>query len=342
MTWPSWFGLLKLNRAFTSGRATCHKPYRRTGRAHLLLEKLDDRTVPSGGFNFLNSVNNLSINTATASSEVVVVEATLQGQGNVPDGTGDADSLGASSSLAPQLRPFGVPAPGQGLLPDQSPWFPNAYGFGSGTQPGQPWAPAAYSVGLANQPSFPWGPTVAYGRGSGNSPAQGDQPTPANEHGENDNQRDEGPRNEGPRKEGQKHEGQGNQGGQRDEGTGNDTEGLRGPAGDPRAQALPFTAHIALFVGEPNGGEVDSGESGFPHFVPSSLIDKLALASIQSDGDQPIIAGVRFPDLLPLSHILLVSTLIRGHFSVILTGFAMFPAPVESAVELPKIDAGPD
>jgi hypothetical protein len=108
------------------------------------------------------------------------------------------------------------------------------------------------------------------------------------------------------------------------------------------AQSFPLAAPAALFFGEQNNGEAYSGEGGLPHSVLFSPTDNLPLANIESDGEAPIPAGVRFAEPLPLSRILLVSTLTHGHFSAILAGFATFPAPVDSTVELPKIGVRAD
>ena len=243
MTSPSLFGLLKMKRVFTWGKAASHRLSRRTARARLLVEWLEDRTVPSGGVNFLNPVNDPTL----IPTLIVALESS-------------ESSAAVVAEPSPQLGLIGSSTPGQGLLPGPSPWFPNAYGFGSGTQPGQPWAPAAYSVGSANQPSFPWGRTLAYGQGNGDSPAPGDQPMPANESGDNDNQGGEGQENEDQRKESQKPEGQRDKR-QGEEGTGDGIERLRGFATSPVAQVLPLAAHAILFVAEPNGGEADAGNA---------------------------------------------------------------------------------
>jgi len=132
----------------------------------MMLERLEDRTVPSAGFNVLGPPNNPTVNAALPSTGLSIATTPgqvigsspfpttgatgLNGQFGLLVGSAAVNSLGLADA---SVRLFASSAVNSlGLFNQTVPAFaPDAYGFGSGTQPGAPWAPAAYNVGLANQ-----------------------------------------------------------------------------------------------------------------------------------------------------------------------------------------------
>jgi len=129
----------------------------------MTLEQLEDRMVPSAASsNMVAGVNNATVNPAPQSIGVVVPATTNAQQNNSGlaaatfPATSNTTVLGVLAAtqtqgqLYGQFRAVSVNSQGQIDQFNQMPWNNGAFGFGSGTQPGQPWAPAAYNVGLAN------------------------------------------------------------------------------------------------------------------------------------------------------------------------------------------------
>jgi hypothetical protein len=169
----SWFRPSVLKSLLTPRNRRPDPSSRRPSRPGLLLERLEDRTVPNVAAFSLGAINNPtgpSFN--LPQSGFVVVNPTFQSQSNgqqntvaifgAGQGNANASLVGAAavnafgrdpnsfSSLFPasSINSLGL---GQvGLPGNLTPTF-GAFGFGSGTQPGAPWAPAAYNLGLANQ-----------------------------------------------------------------------------------------------------------------------------------------------------------------------------------------------
>jgi hypothetical protein len=262
----------------------------------LSVERLEDRTVPDVTGNFPVPLNTATAAFSPGTNGVFVPLLTA-----TPAFPNGASNLGNFSQFPPILSISAVDSLGQFNQLSQTDganavdssgesnplalvWTPNAWGFGSGTQPGQPWAPAYMTVGLANQPSsLPWGnATVAYGPGltvgpgqgnqaapppgpggAGNPPGdlkkpdQGDQGNPRQkdkDHGQK-GQQEEGPRkleendqgrnDEGQREKGRQEERQ-QSGEQEDQRPNDQTKGVRDPARDLEGQAVPSRPEAAL------------------------------------------------------------------------------------------------
>lgn len=166
MASPSWFRLLWSDFVFASGKAGYRKPRHRTGRALLSVERLEDRMAPAvAAANVAGGLNNPTVNPAPQSIGVVLPTTavnTLQNNnsglaaGTFPSAT-DQTVLGVLAATQTQGQLYGqfkavsVNSQGQADPFLLAPYAATAYGFGSGTQPGQPWQGAAYNVGLANR-----------------------------------------------------------------------------------------------------------------------------------------------------------------------------------------------
>jgi hypothetical protein len=244
MTSATFLDLLNFDTA--SDGAASSKRRRRRLPVPLALEQLEDRTVPDATVNF-----NGPLNVAAASfspqpvqfapfltaTPVFVAGAnflSLSNQ-NLPLLTiSGVNSVGPSAGLTDLFGLNAVNSSGQANPLAPRPWQQDAFGFGSGTEPGEPWAPAYMNVGLANQQgqaqNLPWGRTITYGQGSGaradggnaavpraggggaapqpgdaNKPDKGDQPNAPKQKQEDDRKdRKEG----GPKKDDQKDKGQ--------------------------------------------------------------------------------------------------------------------------------------
>ncbi len=92
------------------------------------------------------------------------------------------NSVGPSAELFELFGLNAVNSSGQANPLARRSWQNDAFGFGSGTQPGEPWAPAYMNVGLANRQgqaqNLPWGQTITYGQGMGTRTDGGNQAVP--------------------------------------------------------------------------------------------------------------------------------------------------------------------
>lgn len=187
MSFPFWTRLLKLGLGVSVAKSARHATPR-PARAPFSIERLEDRTVPSAGFNSLGATNNPTVNAAPASTGLVVVGSPGQTIGNNPFPSVGGAPGGQNGALgllvgAAAVNSLGLDDASVGLFASSAvnshgifnqlvaTFVPNVYGFGSGTQPGQPWVPNAYNLGLANhQSSFPsmsdlgFQPTAAWPR----------------------------------------------------------------------------------------------------------------------------------------------------------------------------------
>lgn len=156
---------LKFDRMFGFGEV------RRPARPRLLLETLEDRTVPSnvgGGTGLvpLGPQNNPNLTTGfNQASNGLVVSA--PGQANPQNGAIVENNILVGNQIVPVLGAVTINGLARAGLfgplfggsvsntfgssnPFIPPWSPNAYGFGAGQNPNQPWMPAAYVNGLQN------------------------------------------------------------------------------------------------------------------------------------------------------------------------------------------------
>jgi hypothetical protein len=150
----------------------------------LSVERLEDRTVPDATTNFVAAPTLIPVANAFSpfltNTPVLVAGANYNAVSNqsLPLLTISAvNSLGQENQLDFLFGPNAVNSSGRGN-PRARSWNPSAFGYGSGTKPGEPWAPAYMTLGLANPSAMPWGRTVGYGHGSGASSAEGGQAGP--------------------------------------------------------------------------------------------------------------------------------------------------------------------
>jgi hypothetical protein len=140
MSAASWYRLSK--RALTavlshSGR---RKSLRQPAHSRPSLESLEERIVPDGASGNLGIVNTGAVN---FQGGITLVPLPAQELSGIAVGLFQSP-FNASGAL--ELAQFGLNLPS-----NVSSFNQTAFGFGSGTQPGQPWVPNAYNLGLANQ-----------------------------------------------------------------------------------------------------------------------------------------------------------------------------------------------
>lgn len=142
MSAASWFRLSK-RRALTAvlSKSARRKPPRQPIRSLPSLEYLEERIVPDAASGNLGIVNNASVN---FQGGITLVP-------NPPFANLSGVAVGVFASPLNGSGALNLPQLGQGF-PNNVPSFTQtAFGFGSGTQPGQPWVPNSYNLGLANQ-----------------------------------------------------------------------------------------------------------------------------------------------------------------------------------------------
>jgi len=333
MTSPSWFRFLRFDSLLASSRGG-RKPRHRIARRLLSLERLEDRMVPStASSNVAGGLNNATINPAPASIGLVLPTPSQQNSGvavgafpvAVPTTLlsilATTQNLGQLSS---QLQGLSVNSLGQTNSFLLASYTTGAFGFGSGTQPGQPWVGAAYNVGLANhQFSFssnsdqgfqvppPWSRSINYnqendGEIDQDSATQLIDPAQASVPDE-DNQ-------------------------ETDEGFDASAEDISADGAITRTQ--PRMEHA---TDEEIAHEVLAWEDGFS-YEDTSLPGNLP-TTINRDGasDESEPEAIRFSDLPTFSRTFGLSSLTPIQFSALLTGLAMSALQVKSTDEQPAV-----
>jgi len=160
----------------------------------LFVEQLEDRTVPDAtvGFNGPLNVAAISFSPQPNVQFAPFLTATpvfVEGANYLPWSNQNlplltisgVNSVGPSAELYELFGLNAVNSSGQANPLASRSWVPDAFGFGSGTQPGEPWAPAYMNVGLANQQGQQtalWGRTITYGQGNGANTDGGNQAAP--------------------------------------------------------------------------------------------------------------------------------------------------------------------
>jgi hypothetical protein len=352
MTSPSWFRFLKLDFVFSSGKTGGSKPHHRPLRPLLSLEQLEDRMVPSAAAaNVGGGVNNPTVNPNPQSIGVF-----LPPSGNFqqnPSALGAAvfpnavptSALGILAAtqdqghLYGQFRSVSVNSQGQVDPFILTPYTSGAYGFGSGTQPGQPWAPAAYNVGLANhQFSFssnsdqgfqvppPWSRSIDYtqendgdiNRDTKMAPLLG--PAKATLPGEEEGREDESVNDKTGEISADQSVALAHPLGEQGLSNGNSDRGVR----DETAPREEMDREAALW------------EEGFSYAVTPLPGDHHMPIRSDSVGDESEPADSHLGDLPTLSRSLDLSSLSPLQFSALLTGLAMSALQVKSMEEAPE------
>jgi hypothetical protein len=343
-----------LNFDTSSDGIASHKRRRRRLPVPLVVERLEDRTVPDANINFNGPLTLVTLNPQPIDQFSPLFTATPAlaagvgvGSQNVPLLTiSGVNSVGPSTGLIDLFGPNAVNSSGP-TSPSSRSWVPDAFGFGSGTQPGEPWAPAYMNLGLANQQNqqvLPWGRTITYGQasgaradggnqaapgGGGAAPQPGDANRPDNrnqpdapkqnkedgkkeqkeEGPKNADQKDKGPKKADPNKKDQKNE-QPKSANPQEQLSSDKPDGTKGPS----SQLIPDRSG-AIF-----GTDADER---------MTTIDRILTGSKGDEEDGALLDGVSLTDPTVLSGSLLLSSAYSGPFSALLPTAASQPTSDE-------------
>jgi len=321
----------------------------------LFVEQLEDRTVPDATVGFSDPLNLAAASfspqpTAQFAPFLTATPVFVAGANYLPLSNQNlplltisgVNSVGPSAELYELFGLNAVNSSGQANPLASRSWVPDAFGFGSGTQPGEPWAPAYMNVGLANQQGqqvSPWSRTISYGQGNGartdggnqaaprrggarpqqpgdaNRPDKGNQPdAPKQDKGDGKkDQKEEAPKNADQKGKEQKKENP-------KKNPGNEQPKNAAPQEQPRGDKPDGTTAS-------DGSEASLGNDAKERMT---TIDRILTGGKGEEQDGALLDGISLADPAVLPGSLLLSSAHSGPFSALLSTAASQPIADES------------